>query len=254
MSLILEALRKSEAERRRGQAPDLRVENPPAAVLRATAMPAWTGWLLGGALLLAGAWWARGAWTGTDPAPGPTTATVHPTESGARIDLPRGASAAQVPSAATNARAVIDTTPARATDQPPSGTTMAPTAPIPAASAQPAPAPPAVPVPFPAPSQAATATDPAPAEPASMPPAIGTAPPPDAPWRLADLSTSERQQLPPLKISMHLWAREPAERFAIIDGARVGEGDRVGEAVVEEITADGVVLAWLDRRVKLPLR
>ena len=37
MSLILEALRKSEAERRRGDAPDLRVELPPPAATKIRA-------------------------------------------------------------------------------------------------------------------------------------------------------------------------------------------------------------------------
>jgi general secretion pathway protein B len=39
MSLILEALRKSEAERRRGESPDLRTELPPVASRRAIAAP-----------------------------------------------------------------------------------------------------------------------------------------------------------------------------------------------------------------------
>jgi general secretion pathway protein B len=72
--------------------------------------------------------------------------------------------------------------------------------------------------------------------------------------RVADLSPGEREQLPALKISMHMWGPTPDQRFAIIDGTRVGAGDRVGEAVVEEIVADGVVLNWHGRRLSLPLR
>ena len=52
---------------------------------------------------------------------------------------------------------------------------------------------------------------------------------------------------------MHMWGPTPAQRFAIIDGARVGQGDRVGDAVVEEIAADSVVLNWHGRRVALPI-
>src|SRR6188768_1872032 len=51
MSLILDALRKSEAERRRGQAPSLYADTPaPSTPLR----PAWLPWLpvAGGILLL----------------------------------------------------------------------------------------------------------------------------------------------------------------------------------------------------------
>ena len=92
----------------------------------------------------------------------------------------------------------------------------------------------------------------APPEPAS--PARAETQPAAAPLRLSDLSTTDRQQLPPLKISMHMWGQGPAQRFAIIDGARVTEGDRIGPAVVDEISADGVVLAWNGMRVKLPVR
>ena len=96
---------------------------------------------------------------------------------------------------------------------------------------------------------------------ASAPPAPAAAPalPPPTPAtgstvRLIDLSPGEREQLPALKISMHMWGPTPAQRFAIIDGTRVGQGDRIGETVVEEIAADGVVLNWHGRRVALPLR
>jgi hypothetical protein len=64
------------------------------------------------------------------------------------------------------------------------------------------------------------------------------------PLRLADLSSEERQQLPALKVSMHMWAPAAGDRFAIIDGTRVNEGDRLGDATVESIQNDGVMLAW----------
>ncbi|MFP7726553.1 general secretion pathway protein GspB, partial [Lysobacter sp. D1-1-M9] len=101
------------------------------------------------------------------------------------------------------------------------------------------------------------------AEPAASVPAVAPAPTPSAaapgaatgePTTLADLSAEERRQLPPLKISMHFWAPTPTERFAIVDGSRVGEGDRIGNAVVDAITADAVVLGWNGRRVHLPIR
>ena len=72
--------------------------------------------------------------------------------------------------------------------------------------------------------------------------------------RLADLSTTDRQQLPPLKMSLHMWGADAAKRFAIIDGNRVGEGDRVGDTVVETIDQDGVVLAWNGTRLRVPVR
>lgn len=50
-----------------------------------------------------------------------------------------------------------------------------------------------------------------------------------------------------------MWSADATQRFVILDGARVGEGDRVGEAVIDEITPDGAVLAWTGRRVKVPV-
>ena len=39
-----------------------------------------------------------------------------------------------------------------------------------------------------------------------------------------------------------MWHAESAQRFVILDGERMGEGDRIGDAVIEEITPDGVLL------------
>lgn len=52
---------------------------------------------------------------------------------------------------------------------------------------------------------------------------------------------------------MHMWSPDPAQRFAILDGQRVAEGDRLGSAVVERIEPDGIILAAEGRRVRLPL-
>ncbi|HRA02988.1 MAG TPA: general secretion pathway protein GspB [Thermomonas sp.] len=61
MSLILEALRKSEAERRRGSTPDVAMELPPVPAARARATPAWVLPALVIAIfaLLAGGWWSQ---------------------------------------------------------------------------------------------------------------------------------------------------------------------------------------------------
>jgi general secretion pathway protein B len=72
--------------------------------------------------------------------------------------------------------------------------------------------------------------------------------------RLSDLSVDERKALPTLKLSMHMWNDDPAQRFVILDGNRLHEGDRIGDAVVTAITTDGVVLDWNGRRLKLPIR
>ena len=72
--------------------------------------------------------------------------------------------------------------------------------------------------------------------------------------RLSDLDPDSRKALPPLKLSMHMWNSDPSQRFVILDGNRVGEGDRVGDMVVATITADGVELDWNGRRLQVPIR
>ena len=72
--------------------------------------------------------------------------------------------------------------------------------------------------------------------------------------QLSDLSAAERKSLPPLKVSMHMWDTDAARRFVIVDGNRLVEGDRIGDAVVTTITTDGVLLDWNGRRLKLPIR
>ena len=59
---------------------------------------------------------------------------------------------------------------------------------------------------------------------------------------LAALSAERRNQLPPLKLSMHVYAEEAGKRFAIIDGQRITEGSMIGNAVVRAIRRDGVLL------------
>ena len=55
-----------------------------------------------------------------------------------------------------------------------------------------------------------------------------------------------------MKLSMHVYNPDPALRFAIIDGQRVGEGAQLGSAIVLEIRRDGVLLDVSGRRVLLP--
>ena len=51
---------------------------------------------------------------------------------------------------------------------------------------------------------------------------------------------------------MHVYADEPARRFAIVDGQRVGEGALLGSGRVAQIRRDGVVIEVNGRRVLLP--
>ena len=68
-----------------------------------------------------------------------------------------------------------------------------------------------------------------------------------------DTVASIHVTLPPLKLSMHVFADEPAQRFVILDGRRQGEGaSPAAGVVIEEIRRDGVVLSASGRRLLLP--
>ncbi|GAA4869293.1 general secretion pathway protein GspB [Luteimonas vadosa] len=243
MSLILEALRKSEAERRRGQAPDLHAELPPLAHGHPNRIPRWAGLALAAAALIAVAWW----WSGTQhtsleasaPAapsevvlqPEPATATAYP-----RVDrIPPAPAPRQAPASP----------PAPAAVQPPPGVRPGPaTATPPDATERTPPGPSVVDAPAPAP-RAPAAPPPATTPTSRAAPAVPT---------VAELPAAERDQLPPLKLTMHMWNERPAQRFVILDGNRHGEGDRIGDATITRIDPDGVTLELNGRAVRLPLR
>lgn len=218
MSLILEALRKSEAERRRGQAPDVAMELPPVAVRRSAAWPRWWPWLLLAAgVLLALAWWRQ---------PGAPPASADPF---ATLPAPAGASAISEPGEPA-APAVVIAPPTR----------------TPALGDPPARAP-AVQAP---PPQASAPPRVAPDLPVRMPPPPSL-PAPPLPAPVADIAATT---LPPVRLSMHMWNEAPAQRFVILDGQRMVEGDRRGDLLVVEIERDGVLVERNGQRTRIPLR
>lgn len=218
MSLILEALRKSEAERRRGEMPDLRAELPPPAAASRAPLRRVLPWIAvalaaGMALLFGLRPLSRDA---TPAAPTKAVATTTPAPSESVRLQPRAAIAQ--PSSA----------PRVAEREPP----------------QPPPVPPAAtPIPEPASPSA---------------PAAEVAPPPvpsaDAETAVNALPADLRKALPPLQLSMHMWDPDPAKRFVILDGERHVEGDSVGPMRIRRIDADGVLFDWQGRLVRLPLR
>lgn len=220
MSLILDALRKSEAERRRGNLPALALELPPPAA-HTTRPLAW--WLAFPMAIVVG---AAAFWL-TRPDGAPAPASPPATTAQAQRVQPAGAQATDV---------WPDKRPAgvRPADARPAEVVTA----EPAAPARPAPAaPPQVPmveVPEPAVEQAPEA---------SSGPVV----------EVADLAPHERRALPPLKLSMHMWSGTAGDSFVILDGHRLGEGDRAGNAIVERIDPDGVILVADGRRIRLSL-
>ena len=216
MSLILEALKKSEAERRRGQSPDLfgaTLGTPPP---RREIPRVWPLLLLG-LILLASAWmiWSGGSRGESVPPPqAPVSDSAAPP--------------AVEPRPSTHTPAVAAAAPPRTTPVPGKGKPAATPAPV---------EPPPLPSAF-VPAQSADA-EPAP-------------PPEEALPTLAALDAGSRAALPPLKLSMHVYAEDPAKRFAIIDGQRIGEGALLAGGVVESIRRDGVVININGRRLLLP--
>jgi general secretion pathway protein B len=256
MSVILEALRKSEAERRLGQAPDLLAPMP---VLRVPAprsrRPLWIAGTCILVVAMASAWWWMRATSTTPPAP--AMKQTHPASNGANNPVAGATTSdAQQPSTAIR------------TSQPPVITLPVANAPVAATPARKPVVALAMPklaeVPEPPTSAQASGKTLVPKladEPTAMPspPAIATATPAPAPadepalFPLADLSADERNGLPALKVSMHVYADDPAQRFMIVDGQRVGEGARIaGGVVLVHIRRDGAEIDVRGRRLLLP--
>jgi general secretion pathway protein B len=213
MSLILDALRKSEAERRRGEAPGLftPLPTPGARSLQTRSNGPWIG---AGIFVLiavaAVAWWYR------------TPATLAPV--------------------------VVMQTPAPIPAPAPAAVIAAPAEPAPLLVAIVPPPNQIKPHEQKSPPIAALPSLPEP--PAAPKPAVVESPIEALPT-LAMLDPSERAGLPPLKLSMHVWSEAPNARLAIIDGQRVMEGSSIGESIVAEIRRDGVVLNLHGRRFLL---
>jgi general secretion pathway protein B len=91
---------------------------------------------------------------------------------------------------------------------------------------------------------AAPPTPAAPEAPAT-PPVPTPAPPPAAP----DLPTSPPPQVPVPRMSVHVYSKDPARRFIILDSLRLREGEGTPDGLlVREIRPDGAVLEYQGAR------
>ncbi len=256
MSIILDALRKSEAARRRNEAPALFDAMPTAAVSEHTRpnWPLWVGGGIGVVSLTLALWLTMrtGSHASTDAdagaertarqvgvetAPAATTAmetvqnateTTHTViAADASPSVPRDVVETPAPIPPPNITPNAASTPreiaAERTQQSAPQTTVAP--PI---------------------------DTPARVEPVSTD--AFRSPQSDGPLALADLDADARKQLPPLKLSMHMWHDTPAQRFVILDGQRLREGDVLGDVVIERITRDGATLSWRGTTLKVDWR
>jgi general secretion pathway protein B len=239
MSLILEALRKSEAERQRGRAPGLFVEQQGLQRREGRRPPLWALVLTALVVALGAGWgwreWNRGA-DDVAPAAAPDVAVA-------------------APAVATPAPAIVAPPPMRAPiPAPPPPAPADPTArPLPPPALDPAtlpilPAARAEPV-----AEAAATTDAGRLTTDALPPPPAAAPPEESLPRLGDLPAGERAAMPPLRLSMHVYSDDPARRFVIVDEQRLTEGASPAPGlVVEQIRRDGAVLSFNGRRLLLP--
>lgn len=219
MSLILDALKKSEAERQRGQVPTILSPQPVMPSLRPHEKRSFGLWWILPAAILAGLAiaYAMTQMRNNDSAiaaPAPIIRAAVPENIPAPINPPTPALPATPDLSAAPALQVAEK--------------------------------PAVSVPVPVvetPQALSTAAEPPPVVESTAVVRIAS---------LAEMPSEQRQQLPSLKLSMHVYSSEASKRFAIIDGQRVNEGSALGGAVVEQINQDGVVLSVQGQTYLLP--
>ena len=290
MSLILEALKKSEQQRRLGEAPTLgtpivlarRRRNLLPLLALAIAAALGVGWWLSRTpapvptpVARPGAAAPTGA--ATPAAPTPPTAAPPPRPAASAAPAPHGkiggAVAVTPPPAAAPAPTAAPVLPVTRPDDRPGSVTLpaalpaqAPVVegpgavhdrPEPAGPASPLPAASApaasAPAPAPAPKPAPVPTPtptPAPASPPPAPTAAAAAPAYPSVW---ELPYAVRKDLPALNVTMHVYAPAPADRFVVINGERHGEGDQVADGVtLKQISSDGMVLDFRGHSFTFP--
>lgn len=251
MSLILEALKKSERQRQVGSVPTL--ATPPMTRKRKRSILPWLMTAIAVAAV-AGWWMSREEMPAPTPLPAGTIASAPP--------LAAAAKKPEVPmtTVAPPPAAVVPATP------PPSAAGMtedqlakaaaliaaaAPLNPSPSATQSPAPIAPATTPPA---SGAVSPEQLAPATAALAPPVA--APPPSATAslpKLWELPYEKRKDIPALVMSLQVYAADPAQRFAIINDERHVEGDSLGEGLkLQEITPDGLIVEYRGERFLFP--
>lgn len=257
MSLILEALKKSERQRQVGTAPTL--ATPPMSRRRKRSLLPW----LVTAIVVAGVagWWLSRE-TAPEPAPVVQTAPAPVTSA----PLAAQASKPEVPMTTVapppEASSPPPATPVITSAQQINEVAKAVAAAAPAASGQPTPAiitPPASAPPAAATQAAATspvAPPPAAVVAASPPSAAPVAATPSAAASLPllwELPYDKRKDIPQLTMSLQVYAADPAQRFAIVNDERHVEGDELGDGLtLKEIAPEGLIVEYHGERFLFP--
>lgn len=222
MSYILDALKRADAERERGQVPGLHAHphGDSDAGERDGRPPRWALWagVALGAVVLAALAWRMGA-----DANAPLPAPVQP-------PLPESLAAAVSPPAPAPAEpTVVAPEPIVPSYAPPPATALPSREGPRGPDANPAPA-----------ARPATAAAPASAAAARIP-------------LLAELPAAMRGQLPALAVGGSVYSDDAASRFIMLNGEVVKEGSQpVPGLVVERIEARSAVLRFKGERFRLP--
>ncbi len=217
MSYILDALRKSEAERRQGKAPDLGHQVQMVYRPKKKRVPA-VVWIVVLALLVNAGVMAYVFWPETGPVAAAMQAEPAPAQ-----PVPTEQSVADAPKAKPE--------------------------PEPVATVQPEPAPaPAVPIPDV--PEAHSGTEELWAEPVVIVPSQSksnpglTQPQPEGRVpHLVELPLSFQKSVPDLTFNSHIYSSDPPASRVMINNRYLRTGDRFEQLTIERITEDGVVLS-----------
>ncbi|MFO1468770.1 MAG: general secretion pathway protein GspB [Steroidobacteraceae bacterium] len=268
MSFILDALKKSEAERQRQSVPGLLDVPAPLPRPRFPTWGIWIGALLGVNLLVLIILLLRGS-LGQAPAephaaanPAGTTAPVATAPAAtAPVAAPATAPAA-APAVTASAMAgstaaapaysagAVAAGPSRPFSPMDGAPVYAPEIPLsgPGAAAAPAPSP------APSPAQAIA---PPPQQAAVRPTLPPEAQLPEDPEEvvptLQEVNLAGNRGIPELHLDIHVYAKRPADRFVFINNRKYKEGATLQEGpTVERITRDGVLLRYQNLRFSIP--
>lgn len=230
MSYILEALKKSQAERQLGElpsihAPQVQLQGGTAAS-SAQRGPVWLA--LGGAAVAVAAallWWQPWQATAPVPAPVPAVAAAAPPPVSAPLPAP-----VSVPAPAAVPAPVL----------------AAPVMPVSLPGPQPVPKP-----------EAKREAPPAPAVVAvPAPPPVAAAPAPASDETVAgmrDLPEPIQRQIPPVAIGGYIYSKNPADRLLLIDKVLRHEGEELAPGLVlEKLQPKGAIFSFKGYRYRVP--
>ena len=232
MSYILEALKKSQAERQLGSAPSIHTMPIPTALPQQEREGRMQLYLAVGGVLLALAvavlWWRQ-------PVPTPASGTVASAPAVLVATPVTQPPVIIVPKAAPAPIALPSPQPA-AVAPPPKPVNK----PVPQPVSQPAPSPVATPAAVPAPVAVPAASDPAAVD--------------DSVPLMAQLPEAVQRELPKVAFGGYMYSKNPADRLVLIDKLLRREGEEVAPGLIlEQLQRRAAVMNYRGTRYRVPL-